>query len=321
MSHAIARPSGMAREWDERIGSLAAAQHGVVGRWQLRELGLDSGAIGRRIRSGALVVESKRALRLRGAPTTALSQAMAGQLEAGPGAVVSHGSAAAIWEVPGFGLLPVEVTGRRGRLSPGTYELAIVHQPRRLETWHWVELDGLRVTTPTRTLFDLAGLPWVHPQRLERALDTLWAKGRVDDRSLNRMLACLAAKGRRGIVVMRALIEARGGQYRPPESGAEGRFRQLAESWGWRHFERQLAVGDEDRWIGRVDFVDRGYRIVVEIDPSRFHSSLTDVAHDRARRRSLEAAGWTVVSVTEADLFHRPDELRRTLEEVRRRAA
>jgi very-short-patch-repair endonuclease len=234
-------------------------------------------------------------------------------LEAGPDAVVSHASAAAIWQIPGFATDPAEVTALRRRAKAGTYELATVHQPRCLLDWHWIDADGLRVTTPTRTIFDLAGLRWVHPKRVERALDRLWAHGRVDHGSLCRMLRCLATRGRTGIVLMRSLIEARGEHYRPPESGAEGRFRELAASWGYGGFELQVDLGSEDRWIGRVDFVDVAARVVVEVDPAPFHTSLLDVAHDEQRRAALRRAGLQVCSVTERDLFHRPQELRQEL--------
>jgi very-short-patch-repair endonuclease len=258
--------------------------------------------------------------RVAGAPETERASVSAAMLEAGPTAVVSHASAAAIWGVPGFTALPAEITapGRPGK--GGRPRLATVHQPRCLLDWHWIDADGLRVTTPTRTLFDLAGLPSVHPKRLERALDRLWAQGRVDHRSLRRMLACLAKRGRPGITLMRGLVNTRGEFYRPPESGAEGRFRELAVSWGYRSFEQQRDLGDENRWIGRVDFVDMQAGIVVEVDPAPFHTSLLDVAHDSERREQLRAAGLQVISVTERELFHAPAELRRLLAAAYRHA-
>ncbi|MFT5203862.1 MAG: very-short-patch-repair endonuclease [Candidatus Aldehydirespiratoraceae bacterium] len=301
------------KDFDAGIRLLAAAQHGVVARRQLRKLGMSGGSIQRRVDAGILDVLSSRVVRLAGSPDTARACVMAGMLEAGDEAVVSHGTAASLWQVPGFDLSPVEVMAPRRQAKGGTYELAVVHQPRLLLEHHWIEADGLRLTTPSRLLFDLAGLPWVHPKRLERALDRLWAQRRVTHRSLTRVLNELAQRGRPGIVVMRSLIKARGALYRPPESGAEGRFRALAASWGFRSFEQQADIGDEDRWIGRVDFVDLGAGIVVEVDPAPFHSSLLDMEHDRKRRQALELAGLTVISVSERDLFYRPRGLRRKL--------
>lgn len=317
MSHGVSMPGAMWRhEHDKYIWDLASQQHGLIARRQLRRLGLDSGAIARRVQAGALDPLAPRVFRVAGSPETSYWTFAAGMLEAGDDAVVSHGSAGSIWQVPGFGPSPVEVMAPGRRAKGGSYSLAIVHQPRMLLDWHWIEADGLRVTTPTRTLFDLAGLRWVHPKRVERALDRLWAHGRVDHASLTRMLGCLAKRGRPGIVLMRALIDARGIRYRPPESGAEGRFLELAGQWGYRGFERQIDIGDEDRWIGRIDFFDAAAGLVVEVDPAPFHSSLLDSERDEQRRSQLTAAGLRVVSVTERDLWHRPDELRRRLREA-----
>ena len=311
----------MVSRLDVWIRELASGQHGLVGRWQLREMGLDGSAIGRRVRSGMLEALSKRVFRLAGAAPTGRSALLAGVLEAGSGSVVSFGTAAAMWELPGFTTSPVEVTGPRRRLDRGTYELAIVHYPKRLFERHWVELDEIPVTTPTRTIFDLAGAPWIHPARLERALDTLWARGRVSHASMTAMLSDLARRGRTGITAIRELLADRPADYVAPESRAEGRFKQLVESWGMHRFQRQVDIGGDERWIGRVDFIDPTRQLVVEIDPSLHHSSLTDRRHDTARREALVAAGMVVVSVTEADLFHRPQALRSRLNAALKSAA
>lgn len=301
---------------DERIRELAAAQQGLVARRQLRRLGLDGGAIGRRVRRGALVVLSKRVLSVGGTPSTARGRMMAGVLDGGDGAALSHGSASSLWRVPGFRLEPVEVIGSRVIVSHGTHDLAIVHQPRNLLDRHCVEVDGIRVTTPTRTIFDLAGSPWMHAKRLERSLDTLWARGKVSHGSLTRMLHDLARRGRPGITLMRTLLSVRGPDYLPPGSNAEACFQQLVRSWGYGDFERQADVGDEERWIGRVDFVDSSRRLVVEVDPSLHHSSITDRRHDHERHSALEQAGFGFVSVTEDDLFFSPGVLRARLSAI-----
>jgi very-short-patch-repair endonuclease len=66
-------------------------------------------------------------------------------------------------------------------------------------------------------------------------------------------------------------------------------------------------VGDEDGWIGRVDFADRRLKVIVEIQSERFHSSLSDRRRDAERLARMRAAGWLVVEVAEAEIFHRAD--------------
>lgn len=310
----------MANWRNESIWALASEQHGMVARWQLRDAGIDARAVAGRVRAGLLVPVSKRILRLSGAPDTEWARLVAAVLEPGPGATASHRAASAVWGVPGYRLVPATVTGNRPRLSPGTYELATVHQPRQLTPSHVVTVDGLPVTTPSRTVFDLASEPGVRDERVERVLDHFWARSLLSAESMRVMLHDVARRGRPGITLMRRLLAERGDDYRPPESGAEGRFQQVVRAWGWHDFVRQINVGSEEAWIGRVDFVDRKRKLIVEVSPSLHHSAKLDVERDAIRHARLEAEGWRVIAVDEWLLFHRPWELRALLREARRAA-
>lgn len=311
----------MERSRDRAVRELFASQHGVAARRQLRAMGMTPKELHRRLATGVFAAESSRVLRLAGAPSTVLSRQMAAVLDTGPGAVISHRTAAARWGLDGFEGDPLEVTGLRPRVSHGRHPLALVHQPRRLLAAHCVELDGIPVTTPTRTVFDLAGARRMHPRRTERILDSLWAKGLVSHASLQRMLSELAKRGRPGIALMRALLDERPVDYRPAGSSLERRFQEIVRRFGFHDFQRQIDVGDDDNWIGRVDFLDRGRRIVVEVDPAPYHTSLTDRQKDAERHAALASAGWSVVSVTDDDLFQRPSLLRERLVAATRRAA
>jgi very-short-patch-repair endonuclease len=145
--------------------------------------------------------------------------------------------------------------------------------------------------------------------RLERLLDTAVSRNLVSAGSLHRLLAELARRGRPGISLMRELLAARGPDHRPAESGVESRFQELARRAGMRGFERQHDLGDDDGWIGRVDFVDRERSIIVETDTALYHGSLTDRRRDEMRRRRLTDAGWRVLVFTGVDVFDRPDEV------------
>jgi hypothetical protein len=66
----------------------------------------------------------------------------------------------------------------------------------------------------------------------------------------------------------------------------------------------------------RVDAVWRDARLVIEYDGVAFHSLPTDRAHDRERRKRLEAAGWSVMVITKEALDD-PVALRRRVLERR----
>ncbi len=106
---------------------------------------------------------------------------------------------------------------------------------------------------------------------------------------------------------LRQLVDDRPLDYRPPESNLEARVAEVLTSAFEPPLERQVDLGDDDDWLGRVDYLDRELRIVFEIQSDLFHSSVSDRARDRARRERLEAAGWLVVEIPEFDVWHRPD--------------
>jgi len=233
---------------------------------------------------------------------------MAALLDVDPLGCISHESAAARWEFTGFRLMPAVVggvrpTGRSTATLPGA-----LHRPRRMLAHHVAEHDGVRVTTPTRTLFDLASLPDVRPRRMAQLIDNTWSRGLTSHAAITGMLAEIGRRGRSGTALMRTFLLERPVGHRPPQSNLESRFDELAMRAGIRSFERQVDVGGEDGWIGRVDFLDAARRIVVEVDSERFHTSLTDRAHDEVRHRALGDAGMKVVCVTDHDLFHDPQQ-------------
>ena len=45
---------------------------------------------------------------------------------------------------------------------------------------------------------------------------------------------------------------------------------------------------------------------MIEVQSEKYHSALLDVSADAVRRASLEASGFTVVEVTDTELWTRP---------------
>src|SRR5688572_17986915 len=82
---------------DGEIAAIATAQHGVIARRQLDELGLAAGAITRRISAGRLIKLHRAVYAVGHARLTLRSRWMAAVLACGPDAVLSHRSAAELW--------------------------------------------------------------------------------------------------------------------------------------------------------------------------------------------------------------------------------
>ena len=152
---------------DATAGRIAGRQHGVVTATQLADAGIDKDGIAWRVRTGRLhrlhrgvYAVGHRSLSWRG-------RWLAAVLAAGDGAVLSHTSAAALWQflrpIPG----PVHVTlgaAVRRKQRPGLR----IHHSRTLASSHVTRRHGIALTTPARTIEDIRSA--VEPYLFRRAL-------------------------------------------------------------------------------------------------------------------------------------------------------
>src|SRR3954452_15776818 len=129
---------------DRALAALALRQHGVLSHSQLLGLGLGRKAIEyrltiarlHRIHLGVYAV-GHRTLTVRG-------RWMAAVLACGPGAVLSHRAAAALWGIRATARSAIDVTAARGnRQRPGI----TVHRVRRLGEEDCTRHDRIPVTT------------------------------------------------------------------------------------------------------------------------------------------------------------------------------
>lgn len=289
--------------------ALAAEQHGLITATQAREPGLTESAIRHRLRRGRLHEVGRGVYRLPGARPTSRQRVLAGVWLAGSSAVASHTTAAGLHRLPGFDLEPIVVSIPRGRRSlPGVR----LEQTLALPDDHHRVVDGIPCTSVARTLFDLCGD--VAAGRAERALDNSLVRRIVTLPSLWRVLDELARQGRRGTVLMRSLLTERSvGSYVPPASELEARFVALVREHALPEPERQVDLGDGDRWIGRVDFVWRASRLIVEVDGAPYHDGFLDRRRDHERDVALQRAGWTVLRFRWSDVVDRPAEVAATI--------
>ncbi len=297
--------------------SLAESQHGLVTRVQALAAGLSDDMVDGRVRRGRLQRLARDVYRIPGSVPTWRQSLLAAILTAGPGAVASHRSAAALWKIPGFDPGPVEVTRRRGRSRVA--HIGSLHETRCLPPSHVALLDSIPRTCPERTLLDPCAA--VHPRRAERALDNALAMKLVSLARLQVVLAETGKRGRGGCGVLRRLLATRQDGYVPPESELEALVLAVLEAGGLERPARQVVLGGDTSPIGRVDFVYRRARLVLEADSRRHHSSWLDTEADRRRDAALLAAGWQVLRVTWDQLVACPDELVAAVRGALRRAA
>jgi very-short-patch-repair endonuclease len=273
---------------EEIIARFASRQHGVVTRSQLLESGLTERMVEGRVKAKRLR-PLHRGVYAAGPMLVPQAREMAAVLACGPpAAAASHTNGAWLWKLlprPADGT-PVHVTfegpdrGRRRGIRP--------HRVTRLDPSDVAVVDGIPVTTPGRTLLDLAGL--VTARELEQAL----AQAERQQLNTRGQLGSLLARrpGARGTRVLRALLGAEGGPALT-RSRAEELFLELIRSARLPAPEVNVAIAGYE-----VDFLWRALRLAVEVDGFAYHSSRTRFERDRRRDADLDAEGIQVIRVT-----------------------
>jgi hypothetical protein len=272
---------------DTEIAALAARQHGVVTRSQLLGLGLSESAINRRVSIGRLHRLHRGVFAVGHRVLTVQGRWMAAVLATG--GVLSHATAAAAWDLRplGSGAIHISVTGHSGRLRRAGVRL---HRPRTLEPRDITTHRGIPLTTPARTVIDLAHTLKGRP--LEYVLDLAEQRGLVDFAELHRRpipssLQAVLSLYTAGTFVTR--------------SEMENRFLALCDEHGIPRPRVNSHVEGEE-----VDFVWPDKRLVVEVDGYRYHRSPSKFETDRERDVILALAGWQVMRFTWTQLTERP---------------
>jgi hypothetical protein len=157
---------------DRRLAELAARRYGVVSRGQLAAIGFDDAAIARRVTSGRLHRLYRGVYAVGHTIVPPRGRWLAAVLACGDGAVLSHRSAAALWGIRPTAAARVDITVSRTSGVRSNARIAVHRTRREAER---VVLDGIAVTTPGRTLADLAT---ALPRRdLEKACEATEALG------------------------------------------------------------------------------------------------------------------------------------------------
>jgi very-short-patch-repair endonuclease len=285
---------------DKALLDLAAEQRSCVADWQVREMGGTRQELWRLRSSKLWTPVGSRVLVLAGVPHDELVLASAAVLAAGPGAVLSHGSAASHWGVPGFRLLPAavsQVSGHATRRQRLGYVHDLVEVPAR-----WVtKLNGVAIVRPELAAYQVAGE--VHPLKAERTFDAFAVRGLLSGASAAACLEDLQRRGRNGTVLYRDIIKARGNDYARPASNVESRMKQLGEVAGIK-LRRQVNLGG-DSFDGRVDFYEDDAKIVFEVLSEMYHWALCDREADAIRRKKLESDGFRVCDLWDTDIWSR----------------
>ncbi len=303
---------------DRALDVLTARQHGTFSVEQAVERGLDAATVYRRAESGRYRKLQPTVFAVAGAPDSRLARNMAAVLAVTTKhdpAVLSHTSAAHLW---GLGISPHDVIHVVSETHhPGGLDGVRPHRTKALPAHHRTERNGIPVTSPERTLCELASC--VGYERLRRAVANAVRRDLVTASGLaGTMFELGRIRGKRNL---RMILEELSPLERDAREGLESLFLRVMAWAGlppsaMNHPTRDARGG---RRLLDAVFLAEDYDLVqsvwIELDSEAFHSASLDVLDDRRREDLLVAAGWPrPLRYTWADLIERPD---RVVDEVR----
>jgi hypothetical protein len=289
---------------DVRVALRAADQWGVLSTRELRGCGLSADAVTHRVRKGSLH-PLHRGVYAVGHPNPPVEGRFLAAVKAcGPGAVLSHYAAAAHWEFVRWDDRRPEVTvvGAATRV----HRAIRVHRTAALERVDVVRHRGIAITSPARTLVDLASVLGYRP--LRRAVRQALALRRVSLRQLVEALSRLGA--RRGVANLAHIVAAGPA---PTRSDLEDIVLDLIVRGGLAHPEVNVPLFLAGRRVV-PDFRWPEQCLVVEADSAAWHDDPLSREDDAERQALLEAHGERVLRVTWAQTISRP---RQTLARIR----
>jgi hypothetical protein len=273
-----------------RVGALADRQSGRVKWEQLVDLGVPEATISHWIDDGYLHPRLPRVYAVGHISMSIEAQFSEALLYAGPGAMLSHATAA-YW----LGLLderPKTIhisTPNQRRSQPGIK----VHARRTCtRAWH----NGFPTTTLPQTAVDFS------------AKAPLWAIRRLlaqaDYQNALDVPAIEAAcgQGRPGSKKLRAALKRHQPELARTKSRLERMFFGICEQQDW-------PLPLVNRYVAgwQVDVLWQDKRIAIELDGYGNHHTPAQLKRDRKKEMALRAAGWTPVRYSEEQLIQRSE--------------
>jgi very-short-patch-repair endonuclease len=281
------------------IAQLAARQFGHVTYQQLGALGLSRHQIDRRVRSGQLIRVHHGVYAVGHPRPEAIARSEAAVLACGDAAVLGYFSGAALWEMRSVWPKIPEVIVPTRRRPAGIR----IHVHPTLETRDIRRHRGIRVTSPARTLYDIA--PKLTAAQLARAANEARLKGHLRPHDLEDILSRYP-----GAPLLRALIQQPTG---PTRSEFEDRFLVFARRYDLPTPNLNVRVAGYE-----VDVMFPAHKVIVELDGYEYHQGRRSFERDRERDAALLAAGYVTIRITWERLTTQPEREAARLEAILR---
>lgn len=289
----------MAQVWRDGMNRWLREHHGVISVAALRGVGCSRRQAYRLAQRGELVLVHPGVFRSAQWPDGPMQRMVAACL-ANPSVAVAFTSAARLWDMrrlPADGRLHVLVPHG---CSPELVGV-VVHRCRRIdEVDIVVRGDGIRLTSPPRTLFDCADL--LGFDATASVLEQLIDREHGTFRTHADTFARLGHVRRPGTRIMKAVIASRPAWREAMQSDLEHRVLAEITRQGLPQPSVQHCVRLPDDSSIRIDFAWPIERVALEVDHPFWHAGATELHRDKHRDRTLQALGWRVPRITDLDV-------------------
>ena len=267
----------------------AATQWRVLDVRELAGCGLTREAIRTRVRNGRLFPKYRGVYAV-GHPNIALEGLFLAAVKAcGPGAVLSHYSAAALYGLVKWDGRYPEVTAPKPRKHAGIR----THTSSSIESTFY---KGIPITTPAQTLIDLSSMLPFKPLR------------RAVNEALNQRLikpSDLITTHHRGAARLRQILATAA----PTRSELEDVVLALLDGLATPNVNQRV---NGHNYI--PDFRWPDHRLILEADSRQFHDHMLARADDATRQAYLEATGERFIRVTWIEATTQPLKTRARIE-------
>jgi very-short-patch-repair endonuclease len=282
----------MDRAMADELLALASTQLSLITIKQAAAIGITPPMLRAAIHSGWVHQERRGVLVVAGAPPSRWRRVMAATLAGGPGATVSHTTAAVMHRFYGVVSDEIELT------FPASHRRNLqgvrVHRSATLQACDIELRHGVAVTGPIRTLIDVAGRfkePLLGLILDEGAIARLWTpeaiSARMDD----------ARRGAAGASELRRLLAERTGEGNPDSRLEQRVIRAIKREFpGYTVHHRVVLDGD----VIEMDIAWVDEKIDGEVDGMQTRSA-SRTKFERTSRRSniLNRHGWRIVHFTD----------------------
>ena len=295
------------------ITNISSRQYGLFSRAQAADLDIDDCMLWRGLTAGRITQEAEGVYGFPGWPDSWFRRLWRAYLATGPHAVVSFETAAALHWLTGFPRGRIVLTTPHG--DHHWHGLCEVRQRTDLSTDHVVVIQGLRVTTVVRTLFDLCAT--AGSQRLALAVEDAHITGQCRLEVLQAFFDELRRPGKRGMKKLGRILAERGPGYVPPQSWLQRRLVNVLCAGGLPKPRLEVQLPWRTERESRTDALYDDTLILMEADGRRWHTRVDQMAEDRRRDREAQNHGYRPYRFVYEELRYDPEMVVKTIREAR----